>query len=722
MSRRALRNFHEPGLGSRTGLRISTSVRPDDVQAYYEAGKRFMEPPEPTPPSRLGTPSSLLYDCDEGDEGDNGENEHNGRIQPPLTFEQAMELDAHRPPVGERSFVGVSLMDIQTSSYLSPRAALDAQRRYLQEKQQQQQLEMQTSRDARPLGEIALNGNGGQDRFGFESSTYMSTSSSSPARRKEKRSGRTSSRRLTGWGAADELPKSSGSRRTSSVGARQSISCSKTRDVTVAGRDSKIFIDEQLEQRGQWDEEVDMSIDVADEEQDAIYDSVAPHDDGDESPSRLDSLAAENYYPDFGGDDDDGQGQGIPELMRKGSNDPSEEPNDDAVSNILAAKPLASVAIEGNRAGKAGKSIQRKGKSGRSKAPKETGRQGKAKQRMADLQSIDEEGPDEEVARRRERSASVQRVVHKVPRGQSVETMTPGDGVRRSSRYRYAPLQYWRGETARFGRPSLPGPPRQKSASVSTTGEDEEHVDENTFEDAPGAAQPPVPVLKEIVTVPRAEGEGTFTGMWLPSSTSVRGHKRSATVRTGTGTRSAKTKRQPKGKEAGEDNDLDPMQPTQHPEDRWDDGMPRMGIIFNSDTHEEEEAEILCPSTHSRLRPTANASFAFSKTFAIDGLAAFGYLELDVGQTKPTKPSRDNNYCFFVFEGAVKAQVHRSNFLVAPNGSFFVPKGNTYSIENVSERKARLFFSQVRHPDGDEAAMVADATMGACTTTADVSR
>lgn len=115
MPRRAPRNFHEPGLGSRTGLRISTSVRPDDVQAYYEAGKRFMEPPEPTPPSRLGTPSSLFYDGDDGDECDNGENEHDGRIQPPLTFEQAMELDAHRLAVGEQSFVGVSLMDIQTS-------------------------------------------------------------------------------------------------------------------------------------------------------------------------------------------------------------------------------------------------------------------------------------------------------------------------------------------------------------------------------------------------------------------------------------------------------------------------------------------------------------------------------------------------------------------------------------------------------------------------------
>jgi len=57
-----------------------------------------------------------------------------------------------------------------------------------------------------------------------------------------------------------------------------------------------------------------------------------------------------------------------------------------------------------------------------------------------------------------------------------------------------------------------------------------------------------------------------------------------------------------------------------------------------------------------------------------------------------------------VIEGAVTFKVHESSYVLCTGGMILVPRGNTYYIENISERDARLFFAQARRVSVEEEA------------------
>ena len=162
-----------------------------------------------------------------------------------------------------------------------------------------------------------------------------------------------------------------------------------------------------------------------------------------------------------------------------------------------------------------------------------------------------------------------QQVVERVPssvqrgeRGSSVDTDT---GLRRSARYRYGPLEYWRGERAVFGR-----------ASLQAVREDDDEIDGDEFERAPQKSYgaPPVPVLKELIRIPRAEDEGTFSGM----------------KRTKKSTMSRGPAKRAKNAEAGGDDEyMDPEAATRHPEDGWDAETDQMGEVWDAEIGKQIE-------------------------------------------------------------------------------------------------------------------------------------
>jgi len=51
---------------------------------------------------------------------------------------------------------------------------------------------------------------------------------------------------------------------------------------------------------------------------------------------------------------------------------------------------------------------------------------------------------------------------------------------------------------------------------------------------------------------------------------------------------------------------------------------------------------------------------------------------------------------FYIVEGSVNFKVHESSYVLCTGGMIIVPRGNTYYIENIAERSARLFFAQAR--------------------------
>ncbi|KAF8213567.1 Mif2/CENP-C like-domain-containing protein [Mycena galopus ATCC 62051] len=89
-------------------------------------------------------------------------------------------------------------------------------------------------------------------------------------------------------------------------------------------------------------------------------------------------------------------------------------------------------------------------------------------------------------------------------------------------------------------------------------------------------------------------------------------------------------------------------------------------------------------------------AWSFEKIFGDGDFVAAGQLVIPEGKRKPRKSTKDNTNIFFVVEGAVNVMVHHTSFVLATGGMFMVPRGNRYSIENVGERSAKLFFTQAR--------------------------
>ncbi|GLB34531.1 putative mif2/CENP-C like [Lyophyllum shimeji] len=94
--------------------------------------------------------------------------------------------------------------------------------------------------------------------------------------------------------------------------------------------------------------------------------------------------------------------------------------------------------------------------------------------------------------------------------------------------------------------------------------------------------------------------------------------------------------------------------------------------------------------------PYNNKSFAFQKCLSYADFAASGFLFIRVNGEKETKNVKDNVYVFVVLEGAVEATIHKTSYAISAGGVFLVPRGNDYSIRNISDKDAKLFFTQAR--------------------------
>lgn len=267
-------------------------------------------------------------------------------------------------------------------------------------------------------------------------------------------------------------------------------------------------------------------------------------------------------------------------------------------------------------------------------------------------------------------------------------TVINENGVRRSTRQRFAPLEYWRGERIRYGRPSLPsGTTPDDLCGSQGRGEDE-------FEEDPSMmlVRRRVPVLdiKEVIRVPRAPGEGTFSGTTMRArSTTRRKVERKSEERA---PRLTPQTRVP------EDEDeyarLDPTADTIYVEDGWDEETVETGMVIKDEASAEVEVSVVRTKATHRPIPVANQRFRFEKFFNSGGVMATGILHLPPGASKPTKSAKDNSFVFCVLQGALRASVHRKSFIIGPKGVFQVPAGNTYSLENICQREVHLFFAQ----------------------------
>ncbi|ESK84035.1 centromeric dna binding protein [Moniliophthora roreri MCA 2997] len=219
------------------------------------------------------------------------------------------------------------------------------------------------------------------------------------------------------------------------------------------------------------------------------------------------------------------------------------------------------------------------------------------------------------------------------------------DGVRRSQRKSYKPLQYWRNEKVIYGRPS--------------------HKDGQIL----------VPHIKEIVRIPEEPVE--------PLS-----KKRKRT-----------TKSRSRPPDSGQAQSRDP---NDFPEKGWDDDTMERGQVIDWRTRELVEKRLACLSKNVTFQEASNSAWQFQKIFGDEQFIAAGQLVIPEKGRKPSKPTRDNTYVFCILEGAVNVKINEENSMILCQGAMFmVPRGNQYFIENISDRPARLFFTQARMVTAD---------------------
>lgn len=213
--------------------------------------------------------------------------------------------------------------------------------------------------------------------------------------------------------------------------------------------------------------------------------------------------------------------------------------------------------------------------------------------------------PKRPVGRPPGRQMAPQRIVEKIydpPAWQISE-----HGLRRGKRHRIRPLDWWRGERALYGRD---GDNRDSDKPLMPFGI-------------------VAPVLKEVIRVPRAPGEGTFAGM--------------RRVKTQPGTY-AHPGRPLGSRNFASQTSEDVTGRIRHPEDGWDEATDPIGHVIDAEKGTEVPMRIACTADSIRPRQAFNQSFSYEKLFGVGEFMAAGILVIPVDGDKPTKPSKDNSY------------------------------------------------------------------------------
>ncbi|KAJ7693573.1 Mif2/CENP-C like-domain-containing protein [Mycena rosella] len=231
------------------------------------------------------------------------------------------------------------------------------------------------------------------------------------------------------------------------------------------------------------------------------------------------------------------------------------------------------------------------------------------------------------------------------------ENRDVAEGARRSKRVAYPPLEFWRGEKVVFA-PREEGRPRQ------------------------------VPYIKEIVRIPKEDPP-------LRRATSKR--KRSQT-------RAASTP------QVVEREVIVEVPVAMDPEEGWDDETNPEAVVVDFRTNEPVKRRVaFTAKMFSPIAAKGRASWFFEKIFGDGDFMAAGLLLIPAKGRKPLKSTKDNTYIFFVVQGAVNVVLGETSVILASGGMFMVPRGNSYFIENIADRDAKIFFTQARKmQDEDE--------------------
>ncbi|KAJ4491384.1 Mif2/CENP-C like-domain-containing protein [Lentinula edodes] len=138
------------------------------------------------------------------------------------------------------------------------------------------------------------------------------------------------------------------------------------------------------------------------------------------------------------------------------------------------------------------------------------------------------------------------------------------------------------------------------------------------------------------------------------------------------------------------------VQPADDPEEGWDDDTNAVVSVIDWKTKEPKDKRIICLAKDIKPHRAANSEWAYQRIFGDDNFTASGHLTIPVHGRKPTKTTKDNTYTFYLIQGAINLKIHETSSILCTGAQFMVPRGNTYFIENIGDREAKLFFAQAR--------------------------
>lgn len=225
----------------------------------------------------------------------------------------------------------------------------------------------------------------------------------------------------------------------------------------------------------------------------------------------------------------------------------------------------------------------------------------------------------------------------------------------RSGRVSAKPLAFWRGERYEY---------------------DEEA--EETIEDRNGRQIKVGSKIKEIVRVDAEEEGPKYKRRGKPSKTGGKRRRRTSDEEDADGEERSDWEYDP-GRVTGEvmlwypEHELNPPQ-----------GEDQVEVI---------EEDLAISQAAIQMRDIKDATFQFAKTLTMPFFGS-GIVDLPPHSEKKLKNSRKMQMVFFVHYGLVQVTIAQTTFKIGKGGQWFVPRGNYYSIENHSDRPARIFFAQ----------------------------
>ncbi|KAJ3321263.1 hypothetical protein HDV06_004488 [Boothiomyces sp. JEL0866] len=115
--------------------------------------------------------------------------------------------------------------------------------------------------------------------------------------------------------------------------------------------------------------------------------------------------------------------------------------------------------------------------------------------------------------------------------------------------------------------------------------------------------------------------------------------------------------------------------------------------VMNYVTKQFEFQKIaVTPNMLETHKSIGSGDYRFQKVFSEGDFIASGVLEISKGAEKPNKNSHASAMIFVVLVGHIQVTVNKTEFNLSRNGQFFVPRGNQYSIKNVGQSEAKIFF------------------------------